>query len=82
MDTSTSEAIFLITGIVTAAGAHKEHSTLKLARSLVEEEQYIAAIYTAEQIIEHYPDSTYAKSAQDLIKVIRSQYMDRPYRLN
>ncbi len=82
MNTSTSQAIFLITGLVTAAGAHKEHSTLKLAQSLVEEEQYIAAIYTAEQIIEHYPQTTYAQSAENLIEVIRNQYLDRPHRLN
>jgi len=82
MNSSQSQAIFLITGLITAAGAHQEHSTLKLARSLLEEEQYIAAIYTAEQIIEHYPDTTYAKSAQNLIEVIRNKYADRPHRLN
>lgn len=75
MKSSINNAIFLVTGLITATGSNPRHSTLKLAQSLVEEEQYIAAIYTAERIIDHYPDTVYAESAQDLINVIRANYM-------
>ena len=69
-------SIFLLTGLITAAGTSRNHPTLKLARSLVEEERYIAAIYTAERIIEYYPDSAYAEAARELIEVIRNKYLE------
>lgn len=75
MKNTINSAIFLVTGLITAAGSNPQHSKLKLARSLVEEEQYIAAIYTAEKIIEHYPNTSYADSAKDLINVIRANYL-------
>lgn len=75
MENSISSSIFLVTGLITAAGTNPQHSKLKLARSLVEEEQYIAAIFTAEKIIEHYPDSAYAESAEQLISVIQANYL-------
>lgn len=77
MKNSINNAIFLVTGLITATGSNPSHSTLKLARSLVEEEQYIAAIYTAERIIEHYPNTAYAESAKDLICVIRANYLSQ-----
>ncbi|NGP87173.1 tetratricopeptide repeat protein [Fodinibius halophilus] len=82
MNNLKTEAIFLVTGLIAAAGANKEHATLKLAHSLVEEDQYIAAIYTAEKIIEHYPESFYAESARKLIEVIRHDYLDQTYHFN
>ncbi len=82
MNKAKTNAIFLLTGLMTAAGANQSHPKLKLARSLVEEEQYIAAIYTAEQIIGHYPQTSYARAAEELIEVIKSNYMDRDINLN
>lgn len=82
MNKTNTNAIFLLTGLVTAAGANKTHPKLKLARSLVEEEQYIAAIYTAEQIIDHYPQTSYAQAAEDLIEVIKTNYLERSISLN
>ncbi|WP_138431134.1 tetratricopeptide repeat protein [Fodinibius saliphilus] len=72
-----SETIFLVTGLVTAAAANRDDATLKLAHSLAEEEQYIAAIYMAEKIIEYYPNTSYANSAQKLVDVICHDYLDR-----
>lgn len=82
MNKEKTNAIFLLTGLMTAAGANKSHPTLRLARSLVEEEQYIAAIYTAEQIVDHYPQTSYAQAAQELIEIIKSNYLKRDIRLN
>lgn len=82
MNKTSTSAIFLLTGLMTAAGANQTHPTLKLARSLIEEEQYIAAIYTAEKIIDHYPTTSYAKAAKELIEVIKSNYLDQSIRLN
>lgn len=76
MNKVASEAICLVTGLITAAGAGKGHATLKLAHSLIEEEQYIAAIYTAEQIKEYYPQTTYATSAEALINLIKKDYLE------
>lgn len=77
MNNLKTQTLFLITGLVTAAGANKKDSKLKLAHSLVEEEQYIAAIYTAEQIITHYPKTIWAESAEELIEIIKTKYLQR-----
>jgi outer membrane protein assembly factor BamD (BamD/ComL family) len=82
MNKVSTNAISLVTGLITAAGANQTHPTLKLARSLVEEEQYIAAIYTAEKIIDHYPETTYSTAAQELIDIIRANYLERGTRCN
>lgn len=73
MNKLTTTAIFLITGLVTAAGAHPEHPMLVKAKSQLLDEQYEAALFTAEQIIEHYPDTEYAKSARKLIDTINKR---------
>lgn len=82
MNKAKTDAIFLLTGLMTAAGANKSHPKLKLARSLIEEEQYIAAIYTAEQIINHYPQTSYARAAEELIEIIKSNYLEQRISLN
>ena len=82
MNETATTAIFLITGLITAAGTNPDHATLAKARSQLEEEQYEAAIFTAEQIIEHYPDSIYAQSAEKLIRIARKQQLKHGYRLN
>lgn len=82
MNKGSTRAIFLVTGLITAGGANQTHPNLKLARSLVEEEQYIAAIYTAEKIIDHYPETSYSAAAKELIEVIRTNYLERGARLN
>lgn len=81
MNNNSTNAIFLVTGLITAAGANQTHPTLKLARSLIEEEQYIAAIYTAEKIVDHYPETSYAHAAKELIEIIKANYLDRRKRL-
>lgn len=73
MNKLTTTAIFLITGLVTAAGANPEHPMLAKTKSQLLDEQYEAALYTAEQIIEHYPDTDFAKSAQRLIDIINKR---------
>lgn len=75
MDKPQNSAIFLLTGLVTAAGANPKHLSLQGARSLAEEEQYVAAVYTAEQIMRHYPDTKYAQSARELIAIIKKDYL-------
>ena len=82
MNEAATKAIFLITGLITATGTNPNHPTLAKARSHLEEEQYEAAIFTAEQIVEHYPDTRYASSAKKLIQVARRQQLKHEYRLN
>lgn len=73
MDKSITEAIFLITGIITAAGANRDHPLLLKAKSQLLDEQYDAALFTAERIIKYYPDTEYAKAAQVLIDIIQKE---------
>jgi outer membrane protein assembly factor BamD (BamD/ComL family) len=77
MNKTSTNAIFLVTGLITAVGANPTHPTLKLAKSLIEEKQYIAAIYTAEEIIDHYPNTLYAEAAEELIELIKANYRAR-----
>ncbi|MGD8427050.1 MAG: hypothetical protein PVH63_05430 [Balneolaceae bacterium] len=82
MDDLPTTAIFLITGLITAAGANPEHPTLAKARSYLVNEQYAVAIFMAERIIEHYPNTAYAKSAKKLIRLAREQQFKCGPRLN
>lgn len=75
MDSCTTTAIFLITGLVTATGVNRREPTLELAEAQIKEEQYIAAIFTAEQIISYYPETAYSESAKELIELINKQYL-------
>lgn len=82
MDETATTAIFLLTGLITATGTNPDHPTLAKARSQIENEQYKAAIFTAEQIADHYPGSVYAQSAQKLIRIARKQQLKHGYRFN
>lgn len=82
MNETATKAIFLITGLITATGSNPEHPTLAKARSQLEQDQYEAAIFTAEQIVEHYPETPYAQSAEKLIRIARKQQLKHGYRLN
>jgi len=82
MNEAATKAIFLITGLITATGTNPDHPLLAKVHSQLEKEQYDAAIFTAEQIIEHYPDTRYASAAKKLIQVARRQQLRHRYRLN
>lgn len=77
MNDLTTTAIFLVTGLVTAAGANREHPLLAKAKSQLLDEQYEAALFTAEQIIDHYPDTEYARAARQLMETIRELQLRR-----
>lgn len=82
MNETTTTAIFLITGLITATGTNPHHPTLAKVRSQLEDEQYEAAIFTARQIVKHYPDTAYARSAHELIQIARKQQLKHGSRLN
>jgi len=82
MDESATTAIFLITGLITATGTNPDHPTLSKARSQLENEQYDAAIFTARQIMKHYPNTAYARFARELIHIAKKQQLKHNSRLN
>jgi outer membrane protein assembly factor BamD (BamD/ComL family) len=75
MDSSTTKAIFVVTGLVTATGIYRAEPTLDLAKFQVEEKQFWAAILTAERIIKHYPGTPYSESARELIDVLHAEHL-------
>lgn len=81
MNESATTAIFLITGLITATGTSPNHPSLSKVRSQLEDE-YEAAIFTAERIIQHYPATAYAEAARELIDLARERYVNRGFRLN
>jgi len=79
INNSTTTAIFLITGLITACGSHEAMPILQKAKTKVVNKQYLEAIFAAEQIVEHYPDTSYAESARELIKIIDTHHLDGEY---
>lgn len=79
MDKNATTALFLLTGLITACGTHKAMPLLQKARTKVVDQQYLEAIYTAERIIKHYPDTAYAESARTIIEIINRRHLDGEY---
>ncbi len=79
MDTSTTTAIFLITGLITACGSHEAMPILQKAKTKIVNKQYLEAVIAAEKIVEHYPNTAYAESARELIKIIDQHHLDGEY---
>jgi outer membrane protein assembly factor BamD (BamD/ComL family) len=82
MDTQATTAIFLITGLITACGSHEAMPILQKVKTKVVNKQYLEAIFAAEQIVTHYPDTAYAESARELIKIINKYHLDNEYQPN
>jgi len=79
MDTTTTTAIFLITGLITACGSHEAMPILQKAKTKIVNKQYLEAVIAAEKIVEHYPNTAYAESARELIKIIDKHHLDGEY---
>lgn len=80
MNSATTQAIFLITGLITACGSHEAMPLLHKARTKVVNKQYLEAVFAAERIVEHYPGTAYSESARELIKIINKHHLDGEYR--
>lgn len=79
MENNPTTAIFLITGLITACGTHQAMPILQKAKAKVVDKQYLEAIFAAEQIVTHYPNTAYAQSARELIQVINKHHLDGEY---
>lgn len=79
MNNSETTILFLITGLITAAGSHQALPILQKARMKVVNKQYLEAIFTAEKIVEHYPNTAFADSARDIIHLINKHHLDGEY---
>ncbi len=79
MNKAPTTAIFLITGLITACGSHEAMPILQKAKTKVVNKQYLEAIFAAERIVEHYPQTAYAESAKELIKIINKHHLDGEY---
>lgn len=79
MDNTTTTAIFLVTGLITACGSHEAVPILQKAKTKVVNKQYLEAVIAAEKIVEHYPNTPYAESARELIKIIDKHHLDGEY---
>ena len=82
MNNSATTAIFLIIGLITACGSHEAMPILQKAKTKVVNKQYLEAIMAAERIVKHYPDTAYAESARDLIRIINKHHLDGEYSVN
>lgn len=82
MDNTTTTAIFLITGLITACGSHEAMPILQKAKTKVVNKQYLEAVIAAEKIVEYYPNTAYAESARKLIKIIDTHHLDGEYQPN
>lgn len=79
MDDTTTTAIFLITGLITACGSHEAMPILKEAKTKVVNKQYLEAIIAAERVVKYYPRTAYAESAKKLIHIVNKQHLDGEY---
>ncbi|MGM0547315.1 MAG: hypothetical protein ACQEST_11410 [Bacteroidota bacterium] len=79
MNNTESTIIFLITGLITASGSHQAMPLLQKARMKVVNKQYLEAIFAAEQIVKHYPDTAFAASARNIIHLINNNHLDGEY---
>lgn len=74
MNQQETTLLFLVTGLITAAGSHRAMPILQKAHREVVNKKYQEAIFTAEKIVEYYPDTAYAESAKILIDLIKKNY--------
>lgn len=79
MNNTSAEIIFLITGLITACGSHEAMPILQQAKTKVVNKQYLEAIFAAERIVQHYPETEFARSAKELIKIINKHHLDGEY---
>ena len=79
MNNLETTLLFLITGIITAAGTHEAMPILHKTRMKIVNKQYLEAIFTAEQIVDHYPNTVFAASAREIIDLINQHHLDGEY---
>jgi len=79
MNNPETSILFLITGLITACGSHEAMPILKKTRMKVVNKQYLEAIFAAEKIVEHYPNTAFAESARDIIHLINKHHLDEEY---
>jgi len=79
MNNSETTILFLITGLITACGSHEAMPILQKTRMKVVNKQYLEAIFAAEKIVEHYPDTPFTESARDIIHLINKHHLDEEY---
>lgn len=79
MDKPETTILFLITGLITACGSHEAMPILQKTRMKVAGKQYLEAIFAAEQIVKHYPNTVFAESARDIIHLINKHHLDNEY---
>lgn len=79
MNNPETTLLFLITGLITASGSHEAMPILQKTRMKVVNKQYLEAIFAAEKIVQHYPDTAFAESARDIIHLINTHHLDEEY---
>ncbi len=71
MNQQETTTLFLITGLVTACGSHQAAPILDKACMEAVNQKYLDAIFTAQRIVENYPNTAYARSAKELIALLK-----------